>query len=108
MTAGALTERVQFSSPVPNADGENAGWSVEMTLWAGFTYLRAGETVMQGRMEGRNTIVVRIRRSSDSLRIKEDWKAVNQRTGQIMAVRSIVPTLDRAYLDITCETGVQP
>lgn len=110
MTAGTLNDRLRFEAPVPDPDeygGEFDGWAPQFTVAAGLTYLRGGEAVMQARMAGRNVIAVKIRRSRDSLRISTDWRAVNSRTGEILNVRAILPSADRAFLDLTCETGVQ-
>jgi len=106
-----LYEKVRFESPAPVSDGYGGpvdGWTEEFTLRAAFRWLRGGETVQQARLLGRSVLVITIRRSTDSLTITPEWRAVDARTEAIFNVRSILPTLDRAFLEITCETGVQP
>lgn len=107
--APQLFEKIRLESPAPASDGYGgpiAGWNQEFSVRAEFIYLRGGEGVEQGRLVGQNTIVVRIRRSSESLRIAPDWRIVNRRTGEAMNIRSIIPTTDRRYLDVTAQTGV--
>lgn len=107
--APQLYERVTFESPAPASDGYGgpvAGWNEEFSCRAEFIYLRSGEGVEQGRLTGQNTIVVRIRRSGQSHAIETDWRVVNTRTGEKMNVRSIIPTRDRRYLDVTAQSGV--
>lgn len=111
MTAGNMNDRLRFEAPFSSQDGYGGtltGWSHRATVAARLTYARAGEAVMAARLAGRNVVIARVRRSSSSLAITEDWRAVDTRTGTIYAVRSIVPTADRAFLDVTLESGVQP
>lgn len=111
MTAGALNDRLRFESPVETVDAYGAavtGWAPEITVAAGLTYLRGGEAVMQARLAGRQVIAARIRVSRDALRIRDEWRAVDARSGVVMNIRSILPSADRAFLDLTLETGVQP
>lgn len=107
--ASQLFEKVRLESPAPASDGYGgpvSGWNAEFSVRAEFIYLRAGEAVEQGRLVGQNTIVVRVRRSAQSLRIREDWRIVDERTGAAMNVRSIIPSRDRRFLDVTAQTGV--
>lgn len=107
--APKLYERVRFESPAPASDGYGGplnGWNAEFVCRAEFIPLRAGEVVMQGRLVGTNTIVVRIRQSDLSLAIKPDWRIINARTQEKLNVRSIIPSTDRRYLDVTAQSGV--
>lgn len=104
-----LFEKVRFESPAPSLDGYGGpvnGWNEEFSVRAEAIYLRDGESVEQGRLAGQNTIVWRIRRSTQSFDVKTDWRIVNVRTGETMNVRSIIPTRDRRYLDVTAQSGV--
>lgn len=111
MTAGPLNDRLRFELPTETVDDYGAavqGWAPQFTVAAGLTYLRGGETVLQARLAGRQVVAIRIRRSTDTQRIGVDWRAVDARTGVVMNIRSIAPTPDRAFLELTAETGVQP
>ncbi|MGY5791915.1 head-tail adaptor protein len=120
--AGILFERVAFDLRVTKQDGygnEQASFVEQFQRRAGFTFMRGGETVIASRLEGRQPIVVRVRRDSNTLLITPDWRMRDVRNGAwhgsgddqywdgpIYAVRSIAPTDDRQFLDIMVESGV--
>jgi SPP1 family predicted phage head-tail adaptor len=109
MAAGRLQERVLFQSPAPISDGQGGqeeGWSQGFECSANFMYLRGGETVQAARLEGRQPVVVTIRQSSLSRSINPEWRMVDARRGDIYNIRSIVPSDNRLYLELTCEKGV--
>lgn len=110
MTAGKLRDRVTFGSRSIVDDGygnEVSGpFEDHFTVWAGITYLRGSEAVIAARLEGRQPAVVRVRTSRQSRQITTDWQMRNERDGVIYAVRSIIETEDRAFLDVTVEAGV--
>lgn len=112
MDAGRLKERVAFdlASGTPNGRGGTVtSWTQQFSCAAGFTWLRGGESVMAGRLVGRQTVVIRVRRAASTTgRITADWRGRDLRTGEVFAVRSIIPAESGSYLDITCETGVAP
>lgn len=120
--AGDLVERVAFDRRETSDDGfgnQVESWSQRLTCYAGFTALRGGESVIAGRLEGRQPIIVRVRASSATRQIGPDWRMRNLRAGQweadaggsywtgpVYAVRSIIPTPDRQWLDVLVESGV--
>lgn len=120
--SGQLYERVAFDQRVSQPDGygnEQEQFVEQFERRAGFTFLRGGEAVIASRLEGRQPIVVRVRRDSDTLKIQPDWQMRNARDGgwqgtapdqywdgPVYAVRSIAPTEDRQFLDIMVESGV--
>ncbi|MBB3396870.1 head-tail adaptor protein [Rhizobium sp. BK060] len=120
--AGILFERVAFDQRAMQPDGfgnEQEKFVEQFQRRAGFTYMRGGETVIASRLEGRQPIVVRVRRDSNTLLITPDWRMRDVRNGAwqgtgadqywegpIYAVRSIAPTDDRQFLDIMIESGV--
>ena len=120
--AGRLVEKVAFDQRVSQHDGygnEQEQFVEQFERRAGFTFLRGGEAVIASRLEGRQPIVVRVRRDSDTLKIQPDWRMRNARDGAwqgtspdqywdgpIYAVHSIAPTEDRQFLDIMVESGV--
>lgn len=109
MSAGRLYERVRFEKPFRTSDGYGGfedGWETQFTLGAHYTWLRGTETVLAARLEGRQPTVIRVRASSDTRGITTDWRAVDERSGEIFNIRSIIETDNRAYFDITAESGV--
>jgi head-tail adaptor len=106
---GNLTERVLFQEPVALADGiggQETGWSAGFECRAGYTRLRGGETVIAGRLSGKQPTVIRVRANSQTRGVNEDWRVVDQRTQEVFNIRSIIETEDRLYLDFACESGV--
>jgi len=121
MASEDLFHKVAFDSRAAEDDGEGnvEGKFVQrFECRAGFTFLRGGETVIAGRLEGRQPVVVRVRRSSNTLQIAPDWRMRDLRNGEWLgepdapywsgpeyAVRSVIPTDDRLFLDVTVESG---
>ncbi|MGM4909124.1 head-tail adaptor protein [Rhizobium sp. 768_B6_N1_8] len=116
-----LYERVAFDERATVQDGygnEQASFVERFQCRAGFTPLRGGETVIASRLQGRQPIVVRIRASRQSRMITPDWRMRDARngewagddvqywTGPIYAIRSIIETDDRMFLDLMVESGV--
>jgi len=120
--AGQLFERVAFDRRITEPDGygnEQQRFVEQFQRRAGFTFLRGGETVVASRLEGRQPILVRVRRDSQTLAISPDWQMRDVRNGSwqgdgsadvwsgpFYAVRSISETSDRQFLDVLVESGV--
>ena len=110
MGAGELDRRVSFDEPSPGSDGQGGqedGWAADRhSCWAGFRYLRGGETVIQARLAGTQVIVAKIRKNASAKAITNGWRMRDTREGVAYNVRSIIPSDDRAFYEITCESGV--
>lgn len=115
MTAGLMHERFTFqtrsdtSGNSPAGDGYGnfeGGWVDEFTVWARRRFLRGGEDVLGARLEGRQPVVLTVRRSSDTERITTDWRATDARSGKVYNIRSVEFPEDRAYIDLLVESGV--
>ncbi|MFC3163062.1 head-tail adaptor protein [Ciceribacter thiooxidans] len=107
--AGDLRERVAFDARAAVDDGhgnERSDFVEQFPCRASFTPLRGGETVIASRLEGRQPVVVRVRASSKTRRIATDWRMRDLRTGFVYAVRSVIETSDRTWVDVTVESGV--
>ncbi|PWR24568.1 head-tail adaptor protein [Zavarzinia aquatilis] len=120
--AGDLVRRVAFDARDVLDDGFGNGvetWQQRLVCRAGFTFLRGGESVIAARLEGRQPIVVRVRASSSTRQIGADWRMRDLRAGAwaadaggaywagpVYAVRSVIPSPDRQWLDIMVESGV--
>lgn len=109
MHAGKLFELVAFDRPTETIDeygGVATAFAEAYRCQAHFRYLRGGETVQARRLEGKQPVVMTIRQSALALTIANDWRVRDVRRGDTYNVRAIVPTEDRAYLELTCEKGV--
>lgn len=106
-----MTDRVAFDAPVevPNGGGGvQTGWREEMQAFARIRYLRGGETVIAARLASRQPVVVTIRASQAALMIRPTWRMRDARAGTVYNIRTIVPSDDRQYLELTAESGVVP
>lgn len=109
MDEAILKESVAFFEPTPASNGQGGtvmGWIQRYACRAKFRFLRAGEAVMQGRLEGRATVVVTIQSYALSRQIRTDWRMRDVRSGEDYNLRSIIPSDDGAWLDLTVESGV--
>lgn len=105
-----LSEVVAFDQPMAVSDGQGGqseGWTENVhACKASFLYLRGGEAALQGRLEGKQPVVVTIRLNASSEAIEPHWRMRDTVRGDIYNIRSIVPTDDRHWLEMTCERGV--
>jgi head-tail adaptor len=104
-----LAKREMINPDEPNDYGNTVGaWVDQGTVWAGFIYLRGGEAVMAGRLQGRQPVVIRVRSSSIARQVEADWQVTDARTGTVFAVRSVNPDPegDGAWVDLLAESGV--
>lgn len=109
MTDNLLLDSVAFDAPVvtPNGQGgQISGWQEKFCARARFRFLRGGETVLQARLSGQQTIVVTVRDCVDARMITPEWRMRDLRTGTEYNIRSIMPSDDRLYRELTCQSGV--
>jgi len=113
MTAGKLFHKVAFlkremvNPDYPYDFGNVVGvWVKQFTCRAEFVHLRGSETVMAGRLQGRHTQIIRVRRSSNTETIGRDWAVRDTATDTAFNIRDITPSNDRAFLDVLAESGV--
>lgn len=107
--AGPLHQLVAFDSPKPTDDGHGGvidGWTEQLRCRAAFRFLRGGEAVQASRLAGRQPVVVTIYQSVESSAIDTSWRMRDLRSGTAYNLRSIVPTDDRRFYEITAESGV--
>ncbi|MCD1620744.1 head-tail adaptor protein [Salipiger manganoxidans] len=105
--AGNLRDRFAFDGPVYDARGVQVGMQPDLLICNGnVRYLRGGESVQAARLDGKQPVVVTIRRSSVADSITTDWVMRDVRGGTRYNVRAVVPTVDRQWLEITAESGV--
>ena len=109
MTAGKLPHRVTFESPADADDGHGGtviGWADMFTRWAGYQFVKGGEGVMAGRLEGKQPVIFTIRSDTQTETITTDWRATDTRTGAVYNIRGTARSEDRAWIELTAESGV--
>lgn len=112
----AFDAREVIDDGVGNVEGR---FVQQFECWAGFTFLRGTEAVIAARLEGRQPVVVRVRRTAQTSQIQHDWQMRDLRDGSwvgtapdqywdgpVYAVRSVIPSEDGRWLDVTVESGV--
>jgi head-tail adaptor len=107
--AGQFDKRVIFDSPSASSDGAGgttSGWSEEFSTPASYLRLRGGETVLAARLSGNQPTIITVRYSSQTKMVTQSWRGRDANTGEVFNLRAIVPTDDRAYFEITAESGV--
>jgi SPP1 family predicted phage head-tail adaptor len=103
-----MKDRVSFLASAGDPDGfggETVETAERFSAWAKITYLRGGERVQAGRLAGTQTIVVTLRKSSDTARVTPQWQLRDQASGTLYDIRAIEPNRDRPrrFLDLLCE-----
>lgn len=72
-----------------------------------------GETVMAGRLEGRNTVTIRVRQDSETRLVNSDWRARdNNDAARLFNIRSKVDPFEGGsdhgkYFDLLAEEGAE-
>ena len=111
---GDLRQRVTFAMPdsVEDAYGNvTTGWVDQFTVSANITARLGGETVEAARLAGRQPVIIRVRQTIATRRIRTDWKATDQASGVAFNIRTAIdPHIgdvdhDR-WVDMLAETGV--
>jgi head-tail adaptor len=88
------------------AGGSTQSWETVLTAPARIRVLKAGETVMQGRLASTQTLVCTVRNQPALEDAATTWKLRNTRTDKTYEIKSITPDERGAFVDILCETGV--
>lgn len=109
MDVGQLIESVAFDAPTTGANINGRvedGWTEQFTTRAKFLYLRGSEVVQAARLEGKQPVVMTVRADAISVLTDTDWRIRDLERGDTYNIRSVVPTDDRLFLEITAERGV--
>jgi head-tail adaptor len=108
--AGQLIELVAFDKRAMVEDEYGnmvAGdWTEQFRHRAKFIFLRGSETVMAGRLESRESIIMQVRVCADTEQIDTDWQARDIRRGTFFNIRTVETDRSRAVIDLLCEQGV--
>lgn len=108
-SSGSMWHRLAFDAPTvtPNGQGgEVVGWAETFLAYGEIKWLRGGETVIAARLAGRQPAVIRIHLTAAALLVDPEWRMRDVRSGDVFNIRSIVPSDDRQYLELTAERGV--
>ncbi|MGG9998681.1 head-tail adaptor protein [Pseudovibrio ascidiaceicola] len=108
MTSKPMREVVAFEALVSKSDGYGnhvSDYEPRFEERAHFKFLRGGERVIGARLEGIQPAVVTVWRSPDTEAIQTSWRMKDLLSGTIYAIRSKIPTDDRLYFELTCESG---
>ncbi len=116
MRSGALRHRVGFYKRAAAGDGygntqaEFSG-TAEFVCAANIRPKLGGEDVLAGRLTGRNLVNIIVRQSQQSLQVTEDWRARDERSGEVYNIRSIIDPEKAAsrrgmFFEMLCEKGV--
>lgn len=102
-----LKDRVTFQAREADANGDLLGdWAEGFSRLAGVTYLRGGETGLQGRLQGRAPVLVIVREDRETRTLGTHWRAtLGSPRPAVLNIRSIAPSNRRGFLEITCEVG---
>jgi SPP1 family predicted phage head-tail adaptor len=107
--AGLLAESVAFDKRTDEVDdsGNYVGaWVEQFATRAQFIWLRGGEAVNAERLQSRQPLIVRIRKSAAALLVDADYRIRNMRTGHEYQIRTVTPDVSRGMVDIMAEAGV--
>src|SRR5262245_19554970 len=112
--AGDLRYRVTFSQPNSTTDeygNVTTGWVDRFTVAANITPRLGGETVEAARLAGRQPVVIRVRRSTDTAQVRSDWKATNTNDGTEYNIRTAVDPFQGSpdhgkWMELLAEAGV--
>lgn len=108
--AGQLRERIAFDARGEVDDGygniTSGPWAEQFRTRGEFIFIHGSETVMAGRLESHEAIVVRVRANDTTRTITTDWQMRDLKNGETFNVRSIEEDKTRSVLDLLCESNV--
>lgn len=112
MDAGSLQDRVQFKRRTPREDGAgnvHHDFTPLFTIWGRIRLQFGRESLEAGRLESTTIGTLTVRRSASTESLTADDIAIavaGQFAGQTYNIRSIVPSLDGTFIEMTIESQV--
>jgi hypothetical protein len=106
--AGTYRDRVLFQQRSLDGYGQPAGPWPEgggASFRVDLLPLRATETVMAQRLQGKQPVIIKARRCRLTVSIDNTWRAVNARTDEIYDIVSTSPADDLGEIDILAVSG---
>jgi SPP1 family predicted phage head-tail adaptor len=108
--AGHLVELVAFDKRDEVDDGYGniiAGdWVEQFQQRAKFISLRGSETVAADQLAEVGSMIVQVRKCSETLQIGTDWQARDVRRGTAFNIRSVEEDRTRSLIELLVESGV--
>jgi SPP1 family predicted phage head-tail adaptor len=108
MQAGKLRDRVTFQSRRDEPDGFGnvvSTWAGDFSRWCNVRYLRGSETVIAARLEGRQPVIITVRKDPQTDLVEPGMRCmVNGRTYNIREYPR--PSDDRMMYEFLAESGV--
>jgi head-tail adaptor len=107
--AGRLDQRIAFDMRIEIDDGYGntvGEFQEQFDCAAELVWHRGGEAVIAARLDSRQPVTIRIRKSSATMTIKPAWRARNVRTADEFQIRTVNPDNSRAMIELFCEAGV--
>lgn len=110
MPVGGLHENLSFQ--MREAQGDDglgntlSEWVEQFTTRAKRKFLQGGESVMAGRLQGKQPVIFTVRKSCQVDAVCPDWRIVDCRGGTVYNIRAINEGYSRLYYDILAESGV--
>jgi head-tail adaptor len=108
-SASVLRERIGLDKPdiVPDGyGGQENGWTAQGNRPAQFLHQRGNEGFEAAQLSGRSVYKVRVRQSPMTRNIEAGWRVRDLTRGTIYNVISVDAISDRAFVYMTCESGV--
>lgn len=108
--AGDLREVIEMQTREEGDDGYGnptvGDWATFWSAPARIQILRGSETVMAGRLGGKQTVAITMRWQAEFATLDTGWRAKNGRSGEIYNIRSIEPDERKSFVNVLAETGV--
>lgn len=106
--SGDLRERVAFDKRGSGSDGGGGvvtTWQEQFQRNAAYVHRTGGEAVMADRLQGKHTLVIRVRADSQTRTVSTDWRARDARAGTVYNILDVTPTVDRKWVDVLAQSG---
>lgn len=109
MRAGQLRERFRFEKRVTAEDGYGTtvgDWAPQFEEPAHLEMRVGGEAIQAARLAGQQPASLFVRASSRTRQVKEEWRAIDARTGDVWNIRSVTPSEKRDFIEFLVQRGV--
>lgn len=106
-----LRDRVRFESrdttPDEYGNVQAGAFVARFVRPARIEPLRGGEGVIAARLEARQPALIIVRSDTQTRQITNDWRAIDDRSGRVYAVRTAQDMeRRRQFVTLMCESGV--